>query len=171
MCVCVLLAVQTREVRAADRWQGQERQGAGQGERPRAQGETAPWHPTMGPYPRREAPRGTPPWDPTHGKRPPRGTPPWDPYPRREAALWDPIMGPHACGTPSDRHQANAKENKKAAAEGAELDGPAAVVRDFETAKLLLDLKVSFLLSAHLQPMCPTSRLEMAKLFLDHNSP
>ena len=28
--------------------------------------------------------------------------------------------------------KANAKENKKAAAEGAELDGPAAVVRDFQ---------------------------------------
>jgi hypothetical protein len=39
--------------------------------------------------------------------------------------------------------KANAKENKKAAAEGAELDGPAAVVRDFENAKLLLDLKVT----------------------------
>ena len=38
--------------------------------------------------------------------------------------------------------KANAKENKKAAAEGAELDGPAAVVRDFEAAKLLVDLKV-----------------------------
>ena len=38
--------------------------------------------------------------------------------------------------------QANEKQNKKAAAEGAELDGPAAVVKDMEMAKLLLDLKV-----------------------------
>ena len=38
--------------------------------------------------------------------------------------------------------KANKKENTKASAEGAELDGPAAVVRDFETNKLLVDLKV-----------------------------
>ena len=38
--------------------------------------------------------------------------------------------------------KANAKENKKAAAAGAELDGPSTVVKDFENAKLLIDLKI-----------------------------
>jgi len=37
--------------------------------------------------------------------------------------------------------KANEKQNKKAAAEGAELDGPAAVVKDLEMCKLLLDIK------------------------------